>query len=197
MSRGIKFFLGTSLVLFLLAVFIGWGLRTILVKPLPILGIVPEFALTDASGTVFESRQLAGKVWVADFIFTSCGGPCPLLSSKMATLQNAFAVHPDFHLVSISVDPKRDTPEVLLEYAKRYQTNPKSWTFLTGKNEEIQNLLVTGLKIGSGEEPIYHSTRFVLVDGVMRIRGYYDGTEAAEIQRLKDDISTLFKEAIK
>jgi protein SCO1/2 len=197
MSRSTRFFLGGSFVLLILAVLGSWGMRTLLAKPLPILGMVPEFALTDTSGSVFESRQLAGKVWVADFIFTRCAGPCPLLSSKMATLQTAFAVHPDFHLISISVDPERDTPEVLLEYAKRYQANPQSWTFLTGKNAEIQNLLVKGLKIGSDEEPIYHSTRFVLVDGVMRIRGYYDGTETAAIQRLKDDIHIIFNEDIK
>lgn len=197
MFRGNKFFFGVSLLLFFLAILIGWRLRTLLVKPLPFLGQVPEFTLTDASGAIFESKQLGGKVWVADFIFTSCGGPCPLLSAKMATLQNEFASESDFHLISISVDPKRDTPEVLSEYAKRHQVNPKLWTFLTGKNDEIQNLLVKGLKIGSGEEPIYHSTRFVLVDGVMRIRGYYDGTEAADIKRLKADINVLSNEDIK
>lgn len=196
MSRDIKIFLGGSFFLLIFGLLVGWGVHTLLIKPLPFLGYVPEFTLTDTSGKNFESQNLAGKIWVVDFIFTSCGGPCPLLSSKMATLQSEFASESNFHLISISVDPERDTPDVLLEYAKRYQAT-KSWTFLTGKNDEIQNLLVKGLKIGSGEEPIYHSTRFVLVDGVMRIRGYYDGTEAKDIKRLKGDINKLFDEDIK
>jgi len=94
---------------------------------------------TDQTGKPFGSRELAGKVWVADFIFTSCQGSCPLLSERMEEVgKRARHLGPDFHLVSISVDPERDTPERLAEYAGRYGANPIAWSFLTGPEAAIQ-----------------------------------------------------------
>src|SRR3954466_9019502 len=118
-----------------------------------VLGGLPAFTLTDQRGQPYGSRELAGKVWVADFIFTSCQAVCPLLSERMAEVgRRARRLGPDFHLVSISVDPERDTPERLAAYAARYGANPISWSFLTGPEQAIQTTVVEGFKVGAGKE---------------------------------------------
>jgi protein SCO1 len=162
----------------------------------PVLGVLPAFTLTDQRSQPFGARELAGKIWVADFIFTACQGVCPLLSERMAEVgKRARHLGPDFHLVSISVDPDRDTPERLAAYAARYGANPVSWSFLTGPEQAIQATVVDGFKVGAGKEPsrragsaaaaadggapfweIFHGENLVLVDRQMRIRGYFSPT---------------------
>jgi protein SCO1/2 len=159
----------------------------------PVLGVLPAFTLTDQRSQPFGSRELAGKIWVADFIFTSCQGVCPLLSERMAEVgKRARHLGPDFHLVSISVDPDRDTPERLAAYGARWGANPVSWSFLTGPEQAIQATVVDGFKVGAGKEPsrragasadggasfweIFHGENLVLVDREMRIRGYFAPT---------------------
>ena len=119
-----------------------------------VLGGLPAFTLTDQRGQPFGSRELAGKIWVADFIFTSCQGVCPLLSRTHGRGRQAARAHlgPDFHLVSISVDPERDTPARLAEYGARYGANPIAWSFLTGPEQAIQATVVEGFKVGAGKE---------------------------------------------
>jgi protein SCO1/2 len=157
-----------------------------------ILGTLPAFALTDQRGQPFGTRELRGKVWVADFIFTACQEACPLLSQKMAEVgRRAKRLGPDFHLVSISVDPERDTPARLAEYAARYGANPLAWSFLTGPANAIEAAVTGGFKIGMGKEKIqppeaagqgetfwqiFHGEKLVLVDRQLRIRGYFDAT---------------------
>jgi len=159
-----------------------------------ILGTLPAFTLTDQRGQPFGTRELAGKVWVADFIFTSCQEACPLLSQKMAEVgRRARRLGPDFHLVSISVDPVRDTPARLAEYAARYGANPLAWSFLTGPAGVIEAAVVGGFKVGMGKEKqpapgngeaagngefwqIFHGENLVLVDRQLRIRGYFQAT---------------------
>ena len=120
-----------------------------------ILGTLPAFTLTDQRGQPFGTRDLAGKVWVADFIFTSCQEACPLLSQKMAEVgRRARQLGPDFHLVSISVDPERDTPARLAEYAARYGANPLAWSFLTGPADAIEAAVDGGFKVGMGKEKV-------------------------------------------
>jgi len=154
------------------------------------LGRLPGFTLTDQNGRPFGSRDLTGKVWVADFIFTACQQACPMLSERMAEVgKRARHLGPDFHLVSISVDPERDTPERLAAYAARYGANPIAWSFLTGPETAIQATVVAGFKVGAGKErsgggadggpsfwEIFHGEKLVLVDRQMRIRGYFDAT---------------------
>ena len=155
-----------------------------------ILGALPAFALTDQRGQPFGTRELAGRVWVADFIFTSCQEACPLLSQKMAEVgRRARKLGPDFHLVSISVDPARDTPAKLAEYGARYGANPIAWSFLTGPVDAIEAAVVGGFKVGMGKEKIstggdgagdfwqiFHGENLVLVDRQLRIRGYFPAT---------------------
>jgi protein SCO1/2 len=154
----------------------------------------PSFRLTDQTGRPFDSAALKGQAWIADFIFTSCAGTCPGMSAKTALLQQRLS--PEILLVSFSVDPKRDTPPVLAEYARRYGARPGRWFFLTGLEEEIRRVAQQGFRLsvaegGSPEEPIVHSIRFVLVDRDGAIRGYYDSTEPAQMEKLIRDAGTL------
>ncbi|MDO8729812.1 MAG: SCO family protein [Candidatus Omnitrophota bacterium] len=162
--------------------------------PLPIYGAAPSFRLTDQTNKPFDSSTLKGRVWIADFIFTSCAGTCPGMSAKTTLLQQRLPA--EIPLVSISVDPKRDTPPVLAEYALRYAAQPGRWFFLTGPSEEIRRVAQQGFHLGmeeggSPEEPIIHSVRFVLVDREGMIRGYYDSTEPARFEKLIRDAGTL------
>jgi protein SCO1/2 len=176
------------------------------VPDLPVLGRVPEFSLIDSSGQPLAQTQLAGGVWVADFIFTHCPGICPVLSAQMAKLQHAL---PDVgtdavRLVSFSVDPANDTPEVLREYGKRFGAQPQRWLFVTGERDALYSLIARGFHLaiaerpesenGDGEGLITHSDRFVLVDRSLQIRGYYHGTDQESVQKLLRDIDALKKE---
>src|SRR5215475_4212739 len=146
-------------------------------KPaLPVMNTVPEFTFIERSSREVKSQELAGKVWVADFVFTNCGGFCPLMTEKMKKLQEMLP--PQIQLVSFSVDPERDTPEVLAAYAKKYGADPNRWWFLTGNRESLYKLSKDGFKlaiddtVGTEAEPITHSVRFALVDFYCRNRGY-------------------------
>jgi protein SCO1/2 len=153
-----------------------------------VLGTLPAFTLTDQRGQPFGTRELQGKVWVADFIFTACQEACPLLSQKMAEVgRRARGLGPDFHLVSISVDPARDTPAALAAYGARYGASPIAWSFLTGPADAIEAAVVGGFKVGMGREKtsgagaadfwqIFHGENLVLVDRQLRIRGYFAAT---------------------
>ena len=158
---------------------------------LPILGKLIDFQLTDQNGEIFSKEDLLGKVWVADFIFTTCAGPCPVMSGQFAELQSRFSNAPDLNLLSISVNPDYDSPEILREYGGRYGANYNKWRFLTGDREAIHELAVDGFKVGSVEDPIFHSTRFILLDDKARIRGYYISSELEEMQQLWRDIELL------
>lgn len=164
-------------------------------------GSVPEFTLTERDGSVVSLQQLRGKIWVADFIYTSCTDTCPLQSATMAKLQQEYATQPDFQLVSFTIDPERDTPQVLTSYATKFQADGKRWYFLTGQRERILRLVEEGFHLAvatfsSDTDPagvIGHSPRFVLIDKDARIRGYYDTRETEAFARLKDDIDSLVK----
>lgn len=162
--------------------------------PLPIYGQIKDFQLIDSNKDRFQYSQLKDKIWVADFFFTTCGTICPIMSKNMQSLYGAYKSNPIIEFVSISVNPEQDTPDVLAEYAKRYQANTDTWHFLTGPREDIKDLTVNSFKIGSIEDPIFHSANFVLVDKSGRIRGYYDGTVREEIMELSNDLGQLLKE---
>jgi protein SCO1/2 len=158
-------------------------------KPLPVLGQVDEFELTDQKAAKFDSDSLRGHVWVADFIYTTCPGPCPRMSSHMRSLQNISG--PDVRLISFSVDPEHDTPPVLEEYAKKFGADEKRWTFLTGPKDAITTLGRDQFKVGAGVD---HSTYFVLLDKKGRIRGYYGISDGNPAERLAKDAARLEQE---
>jgi protein SCO1/2 len=165
-------------------------------SPPPVMLELPRFELTSDKGVPFGSDQLRGRVWVANFIFTSCPVACPKLMEKMAEIQHrtrnaAEAVH----LVSFSVDPENDTPEKLAEYGRRFKASPYRWTLLTGDLKQIEATVIKGFKLAMGKEAdnlfqIFHSERFVLIDGAGKIRGYYDADKAG-IDALIRDISLV------
>lgn len=167
-------------------------------RPLPSLGTVPKFELVNQDAQPFGSEQLTGKIWIADFIFTTCPGPCPIISTRMSELQKPLAKS-DVHLVSVSVDPEKDTPEVLRAYADKLRKQPQRWDFLTGPRAAIYSLSKDGFKLGisdgSEEEGIpIHSTRFVLVDRRGTIRGYYDALAPDAVTKLLADANHLLRE---
>lgn len=178
-------------------------------EPLPVLGTIPDFTLTDQAGRTVGREDLLGAPWVGDLVFTRCVLACPLMSTKMAALDRDLPRRggtgggPAARLVSISVDPEHDQPEVLAAYAERYRASDR-WLFLTGDRDEIYRLGAEGMHLGFDPNPplaplqegddIFHSTRFVLVDGLGRVRGYYDSESSEELELLRDDVAKLVEE---
>lgn len=170
---------------------------------LPVYWSVPDFQLIADDGKPFSSERLKGKVWVAEFFFASCAGICPIMNQNMMEVQKAFADNPDVLIVSITVDPKNDTPEVLREYRRNFDAIEGKWFFLTGDKKAIYQLARHGFKLAAEEVPpkeeggptdFIHSDRFVLVDRQGRIRGFYNGTEKSEVRKLIADIRKLLLE---
>lgn len=191
--------LWTFLVLVLLAVVIATAMQRLRKpEPPPVLGHVPELTLTNRDGRTVRRADLDGRPWVADFIFTRCPASCPMMSARMARLNRELPADLPVRLVSISVDPDHDTPEVLQRYAESFQATDR-WLFLTGPREDVRRLCVEGFKLGLdmapgpgvGPEPILHSTRFVLVDGRGDIRGYYEAFDEESTAKLERDLEAL------
>ncbi|MCE9609306.1 MAG: SCO family protein [Chthoniobacter sp.] len=156
---------------------------------------VPDFTLTERTGQPVKLADLAGKVWVADFFYTACPGPCPTMSSRLSEVQKQLGTEPGLRLVSISIDPEKDTPAVLKLYAEKFQANDR-WLFLTGPKADIYNLARDGFKlpIAEPETPggqIIHSTRLVLIDQTGTIRGFYEAAGEAGTAELIRDIRKL------
>ena len=163
----------------------------------------PEFSLKNCSGEGLSKNDILGHVWVVDFIFTRCGGPCPLMTQRMRSLQRSLVeeglVDPPFstRLISISVDPGYDTPEVLHEYALNWEADLGSWYFLTGPEESTLRLIREGFKIAaeredSSEMPdIAHSTNFLLVDQKGWVRKIYHLDEPDLKEKVIEGIRTL------
>ncbi len=180
-------------------------------------GPVPDFRLTERGGSPVTLADLRGKVWLANFIYTECTETCPLQSLQVRRLQEEFTAAHDLRLVSITVDPSHDTPEVLQRYADRYGADPDRWLFLTGPKPAIHALARDGFKLGVsdaspaarsslsgwplGPAPafashgsgglILHSSRFVLVDRRARIRAYHRTDDPDSLARLRENLRAL------
>jgi len=169
------------------------------VAEVPVWGTLPEFDLVNQSNEPFGTRQLAGRPWIADFIFTKCPGRCPLLTREMSRLQRELKGRgwEEVTLVSISVDPTNDTPEALTAYAAKHGVEGDAWQLLTGTRNDIWSLSVDGFKLPvmetdeAGEGPILHSNQFVLADGQRQIRGYYDAFDADDRAKLMRDLEIV------
>jgi protein SCO1/2 len=168
--------------------------------PLPHLASLPGFTLVERSGRPVTLESLRGRVWVADFIFTSCGGICPAMTARMARLRREVA--PETVFVTFTVDPGHDTPDVLRRYADAVGAGPE-WLFVTGEQKALYDLSVGGFKLAALEVPkdeqaagtdgpFLHSSRFVLVDGGGRVRGYYDSEDEASMATLVRDVARVF-----
>jgi len=159
---------------------------------------VPDFRFTERSGQSVQRSDLAGKVWIADFFYTTCPGPCPMLSSRLSTMQEQLGNRAEVQLVSISLDPEKDTPEVLRQYAGRFKAGA-NWLFLTGDKETTYSLVQSGFKLAIAEErnnpePITHSTKLVLIDREGWVRGFYEGVGQDQTEQLIKDVDKLLAE---
>lgn len=169
-------------------------------RDLPALGAVPEFALVEAAGSPLRRADLAGKVWIASFIFTRCAEVCPAMMRQQVRLQKELPVRDDLVLVSFSVDPDYDTPAVLTQYAGIFGVERSRWLFATGDKKLIYHIALDGFRLSANdadpatEMPILHSTKLALVDRRGAIRGYYDSSDEAALAQLVLDLKRVLGE---
>jgi protein SCO1 len=172
------------------------------------IGEVPDFSFTDQNGETITNRDYKGKVYIAEFFFTTCPSICPIMNRNMVTIQNEFYGNPNLGIASFTINPEFDTPEILKAYAESYKITNPDWHLLTGDKTEIYKLANTGFNLYVGEAPeveggFEHSGFFALIDQEGNIRSrydkngnpliYYDGLEAEGIQMLKEDIKLLLQ----
>ncbi|HEV7499546.1 MAG TPA: SCO family protein [Vicinamibacteria bacterium] len=164
----------------------------------PRMGTLPDFHLVERSGRALSGRDLRGHPWIADFIFTQCGGACPAMTARLARLRPE--VPSDVAFVSFTVDPAHDTPEVLARYASAFHAD-QSWLFATGAQKDLYDLSTQGFKLAAmelapgdrsgGDGPFLHSSKLSLVDADGVIRGYYDSTDEAALRALVADAAAV------
>ncbi|UJP66856.1 SCO family protein [Mongoliitalea daihaiensis] len=150
--------------------------------------VIPDFTFTSNKGLQVGRFEMEGKITIVDFFFTSCPSICPVMSSEMERVDDAFKDNPNVQIYSISIDPDFDTKEVLESYAQKHMASPK-WHFLSGDKEETYRLARCGFVLPTFDgygvpDDFVHSDKFVLVDEFGRIRGYYSGTTREEVDRL-------------
>jgi protein SCO1/2 len=181
-----------GLLLLTLAALLALGCTKKSAKDVPVLGELPEFSLVDQDQKDFTRESMEGNLWVSAFVFTHCRSTCPRLTAHMKGLQTRVSDVPSAHFVSVSVDPRNDTPEVIKAYKTKNELDESNWRFVTGDEEAIRHVVVDGFRVPIGDEDsraagaddIMHSNSFVLVDEKARVRGYYrannDGIEDLE-----------------
>lgn len=160
----------------------------------PMLGTVPDFKLVDQTGAPFGPDRLAGRVWIADFIFTRCPDVCPRMTERLVRVHRTLGDRAD--IVSVSVDPDYDTPERLAAFARAHGADSPRWHFLTGESGPMQDSVLRGFKVAFSRDSddvstITHGVHVVLVDGRGRIRGFYDSNDADALERLEADVQRL------
>ena len=166
------------------------------VEQLPVIRAVPEFSLTDQNGQTVTKDDLRGHIWIADFIFTRCAGPCPLMTARMLEMQKALVKTPEVKLVSVTVDPEYDTSEVLKAYAEANFADPDRWKFLTGDKAVIEKLVTEGFMQHLSEEngePV-HGTMFLIVDGNGMVRSARMLEDPELIPKVLMDTGNLLRE---
>jgi cytochrome oxidase Cu insertion factor (SCO1/SenC/PrrC family) len=153
-------------------------------RPLPVLGHVADFTLTNQDGQVTTLADLSNHVWVADIIFTRCAGPCPIITGQMKSLQDALLLVSRAKLVTLTTDPDYDSPPVMKKYGERFGANFNRWKFLTGTKAEIAGLASGSLKLSAvpvkpedrrnDADLFIHTTIFVVVDKHARLRASFE-----------------------
>ena len=153
-------------------------------RPLPALGRISDFTLTNQDGKITTLADLSNHVWIADIIFTRCAGPCPRMTGQMKSLQDSLPQNSSAKYVTLTTDPDFDTPEVLKKYGERFNADFNRWTFLTGTKNEIGNLAANSLKLGAvpvkpedqknPADLFIHTTIFVVVDKHAQLRGIFE-----------------------
>lgn len=163
-------------------------------ETLPVIAELPEPSLIDQDGSVFDGKTMEGGLWVTAFVFTHCRATCPRLTAQMKNLQSRVSDVPSAYLLSVSVDPRNDTPEVIKAYMSKNGLDETNWRFVTGHEKAIQQFVVDGFKVGYGRTQwsteLTHSNSFALVDDRARIRGYY-GSDDQGLVELERDLRAL------
>jgi len=205
-----KSYIGISFIVLIFGI---WAVPKIVSKfqksDLVEIGPVPEFKLTDQNNKSISDKDYLGKVYVVEFFFSTCPTICPKMNQSMLQLQDEFYGNPNFGLASITIDPEKDTPQVLKEHADLLGVKHYNWHFLTGDKAYIYSLANKGFNLYAGENSkvaggFEHSGLFALIDkdGNIRCRKdaqgnpilYYDGLDAAGVEAIKEDIKKLLEE---
>lgn len=160
---------------------------------------VSNFSLTDQDGKVVSQKNFEGKIYVADFFFTTCPSICPRMTGQMQRVYEKYKDRADVMFLSHTVNPEKDTPEVLAEYARKHNADISKWIFATGDKKQIYELarnsyLVDASQGDGSENDFVHTQNFALVDKDKRIRGYYDGTDEKDVDKLIAEINVLIQE---
>jgi len=158
---------------------------------LPDYGRIPNFDLISQTGRRVTLEDLRNKVWIADTFFTTCTGPCPMMSARMRRLALDLGAEANVRLVSLTVDPEHDSQAALLEYSSRFHARAEQWLFLTGPQESVNRVTMDGLHLSRVDGSLEHSTKFALIDGHARIRGYYLSFDQSQMKQLISDARTL------
>lgn len=167
---------------------------------------VPPFAFIDQNGRTVSDKSLEGRILVVDFFFTRCTTICPRMTANMQRLQLELTdpakrgSFKDVVFLSHTVDPEHDTPEVLRKYARQHEADTTLWRFVTGPKEDLYRQGAEGYFLAAAEDVLapdgfLHSEKFVLIDGERHIRGFYDGTDPAQVTQLSGDLKLLVAEA--
>ena len=160
---------------------------------------IPAFSFVNQNGKIITDKTYAGKIYVADFFFTTCGSICPKMTNNMALVQQAYLTDSQVMFLSHTVFPEIDSVAVLKRYALEKGVDDRKWNLVTGDKKEIYSLArksYLAVKLGKPSElyDMVHTENFVLVDAQKRVRGFYDGTNKEEIERLISDIQLLLQE---
>lgn len=160
---------------------------------------IPSFTLLNQDSNSFTSESLKGKIYVTNFFFVTCTSICPIMTSEMFRVQQAFENDSSVNLLSLTVNPENDTPSILKSYALKNRVNSKVWNLLTGPKVYLYNLAKEGFKMNALEDTanvgeFIHSDKFLLIDKIGVIRGIYNGTEQKDVDRLITEIKILKKE---
>ena len=161
--------------------------------------VIPPFSFTNQYGKETNQNTAEGKIYVCDYFFTTCQSICPKMSNQLMRVYDKYKSRTDFLILSHTVDPETDTVQQLLSYAKQHGVTDEKWLFLTGSKKDLYALARKGYMLNAeegngGEEDFIHTQNFALIDKEKHIRGYYDGTDSAEVNRLMTDIQLLFDE---
>jgi len=180
-------------------------------RKLPILGerefingdsvyhTIPDFSFVNQDNQTITNKNYEGKIYVADFFFTTCPTICPIMKKQMLRVYEKFKENPKVGILSHSIDPRHDSVQVLKEYAARLGVKSKMWNFVTGEKTKIYEIGEKSYYVTAGEDStaaggIIHSGAFILVDTKRRVRGVYDGTKETDVTKLLKDIDLLLNE---
>jgi len=163
--------------------------REVVAATVPVYGeITGNYQFTNQSGQTFQTNTMMGQTWLVNFFFTTCHGPCPLMTSQVSALMNK---HPKLYALSLTTDPDTDTVAELKAYADKYKADSTRWTMARGEGKSLQQFGQDVLKLPVGEVPDAHSARIVLIDSKGQIRGWYDSQDPQIVSKISTDLKLI------